>query len=170
MYAAIDLSKYIVSKCIRDGHPISILQLQKILYCIQKAFLKKRNCFSGWYWSLAFGPVIPDVYYHYCGYGVMPVSISRTSAYTLETILTEKYKTILRRNVGTTRFRDFYELHTLFRSKKDEIRLDMLKAAVLHTVKKRDSVKDIEDWQEILADIKAEPLMQSLWDNYVTEN
>ena len=46
----------------------------------------------------------------------------------------------------------------------------MLKAAVLHTVKKRDSVKDIEDWQEILADIKAEPLMQSLWNNYAAEN
>lgn len=41
---------------------------------------------------------------------------------------------------------------------------------MLHTAKKRDSINDIEDWQEILADIKAEPLMQSLWDNYVAEN
>ena len=91
-------------------------------------------------------------------------------AYTLETILAEKYETILRRNVGTTRARDYYDLHTLFRSRKDEIRPDVLKAAVLHTAKKRDSVKDIEDWQEIIADIKNEPLMRSLWDNYVAEN
>lgn len=91
-------------------------------------------------------------------------------AYTLETILAEKYETILRRNVGTTRARDYYDLHTLFRSRRDEIRPDVLKAAVLHTAKKRDSINDIEDWQEILADIKAEPLMQSLWDNYVAEN
>ncbi len=91
-------------------------------------------------------------------------------AYTLETILAEKYETILRRNVGTTRARDYYDLHTLFRSRKDEIRPDVLKAAVLHTAKKRDSINDIEDWREILADIKAEPLMQSLWDNYVAEN
>lgn len=91
-------------------------------------------------------------------------------AYTLETILAEKYETILRRNVGTTRARDYYDLHTLFCSRKDEIRPEVLKAAVLHTTKKRDSVKDIEEWQEILADIKAEPLMQSLWDNYVAEN
>ena len=91
-------------------------------------------------------------------------------AYTLETILAEKYETILRRNVGTTRARDYYDLHTLFRSRKDEIRPDVLKAAVLHTAEKRDSVKDIEDWQEIIADIKTEPLMQSLWDNYVAEN
>lgn len=91
-------------------------------------------------------------------------------AYTLETILAEKYETIFRRNVGTTRARDYYDLHTLFRSRKDEIRPDVLKAAVLHTAKKRDSVKDIEDWQEIIADIKNEPLMRSLWDNYVAEN
>jgi len=91
-------------------------------------------------------------------------------AYTLETILAEKYETIIRRNVGTTRVRDYYDLHTLFRSRKDEIRPDVLKAAVLHTVKKRGSVKDIEEWQEILADIKAEPLMQSLWNNYAAEN
>ena len=32
MYNAIDLSKYIVSKCVKDGHPVSNLQLQKILY------------------------------------------------------------------------------------------------------------------------------------------
>ncbi len=53
-------------------------------------------------------------------------------AYTLETILAEKYETIIRRNIGTTRARDYYDLHTLYRSRKDEVRLDVLKAAVLH--------------------------------------
>ena len=41
MYNAIDLSKYIVSKCVKDGHPVSNLQLQKILYYIQKDFLQR---------------------------------------------------------------------------------------------------------------------------------
>lgn len=91
-------------------------------------------------------------------------------AYTLETILAEKYETILRRNVSTTRARDYYDLHTLFCSRKEELRPDVLKAAVLHTAKKRDSVKDIADWREILTDIKEEPIMQSLWNNYVAEN
>lgn len=35
-------------------------------------------------------------------------------AYTLETVLAEKYETIIRRNIGTTRARDYYDLHTLF--------------------------------------------------------
>ena len=91
-------------------------------------------------------------------------------AYTLETILAEKYETILRRNISTTRARDYYDLHTLFRSRKEEIRTDVLKAAVLHTAKKRGSVEDIEAWREILTDIKEEPIMQSLWNNYISEN
>lgn len=66
-------------------------------------------------------------------------------AYTLETVLAEKYETIVRRNIGTTRARDFYDLHTLYRSYKNEIRPDVSKAAVLHTVKKRDPVDDIHD-------------------------
>ncbi len=91
-------------------------------------------------------------------------------AYTLETILAEKYETIIRRNIGTTRARDYYDLHTLYRSRKDEVRPDVLKAAVLHTAQKRDSVQDIEDWHDIIKDIREEPQMYLLWDNYVAEN
>lgn len=91
-------------------------------------------------------------------------------AYTLETVLAEKYETIIRRNIGTTRARDYYDLHTLFRSRKSEVRPDILKAAVLHTAQKRDSVQDIEDWREIIKDIREEPQMYLLWDNYVAEN
>ena len=43
MYSALELSKYIVTKCINDGKPISNLQLQKILYYIQRDFLNKES-------------------------------------------------------------------------------------------------------------------------------
>lgn len=91
-------------------------------------------------------------------------------AYTLETVLAEKYETIIRRNIGTTRARDFYDLHTLYRSRKNEIRLDILKAAVLHTAQKRDSVDDIRDWKDIMTDIRKEPALYRLWDNYAADN
>lgn len=91
-------------------------------------------------------------------------------AYTLETVLAEKYETIIRRNIGTTRARDFYDLHTLYRSRKDEIRPEILKAAVLHTAQKRDSVDDIHDWKDIMTDIREEPVLYQLWDNYVADN
>ncbi|MBQ8237475.1 MAG: nucleotidyl transferase AbiEii/AbiGii toxin family protein [Oscillospiraceae bacterium] len=91
-------------------------------------------------------------------------------AYTLETVLAEKYETIIRRNIGTTRARDFYDLHTLYRSRKHEIRPEILKAAVSHTAQKRDSVEDIHDWEDILTDIREEPALYQLWDNYVADN
>lgn len=76
MYDAVDLSKYIVTKCIADGHPISNLQLQKILYYIQKDFLGRNDiAFPDAIEAWQFGPVVPDVYYYYCGYGAMPISI-----------------------------------------------------------------------------------------------
>ncbi len=91
-------------------------------------------------------------------------------AYTLETILAEKYETIIRRNIGTTRARDYYDLHTLYRSRKEEIRPDILKQAVLHTAGKRESTRDMQDWREIIQDIRDEPQMYSLWNNYAADN
>ena len=91
-------------------------------------------------------------------------------AYTLETVLAEKYETIIRRNIGTTRARDFYDLHTLYQSHKNQIRPDILKAAVLHTAQKRDSIDDIHDWNDIITGIHEEPALYQLWDNYVADN
>lgn len=91
-------------------------------------------------------------------------------AYTLETILAEKFETIIRRNIGTTRARDYYDLHTLYRSCKDKVRMDILRKAVLHTAQKRDSVEDIMDWEEILKDIREEPSLYLIWDNYIADN
>ena len=76
MYTAIDLSKYIVFKCIKDRHPISNLQLQKILFYIQKEFLSKgKIAFADDIEAWQFGPVVPDVYYYFCGFGAMPISM-----------------------------------------------------------------------------------------------
>lgn len=36
MYSAMEITKYIINKCTKEKHPISNLQLQKILYYIQK--------------------------------------------------------------------------------------------------------------------------------------
>lgn len=91
-------------------------------------------------------------------------------AYTLETILAEKYETIIRRNIGTTRARDFYDLHMLFRERKAEIRADVLRLAVALTAKKRGSAGELADWAEIVQDIREEPALVSLWRNYAAEN
>lgn len=91
-------------------------------------------------------------------------------AYTLETILAEKYETVIRRNIGTTRARDFYDLHTLYRLKKEEVRIPILKLAVEHTAQKRDSLELMSEWEEIVHDIREEPALHQLWQNYITEH
>lgn len=71
---ALDLAKYIITKCMEDGCPITNMQLQKIMYCIQKEYLKRgEKAFASRIEAWKFGPAIPDVYYHFCGFGSMPI-------------------------------------------------------------------------------------------------
>ena len=78
MYPVLELAKYIVVKCIQDKHPISNLQLQKILYYIQREFLQMfcRPAFAESIEAWPFGPVVPDVYYYFCGAGAMRIGLS----------------------------------------------------------------------------------------------
>ncbi len=75
MYTAMDLSKYIVTKCVNDDYPLSNLQLQKILYYVQREYLKQgKYAFSDAIEAWQFGPVVPNVYYRFCGFGAMPIT------------------------------------------------------------------------------------------------
>ena len=91
-------------------------------------------------------------------------------AYPLETILAEKYETIIRRNITTTRMRDFYDIYTLYKLKKDEINYEILKEAVERTSDKRGSQEIIKDYEEIIEDIKEDSYLRSLWEVYLSEN
>ena len=94
----------------------------------------------------------------------------KTMAYPLETILAEKYETIIRRNITTTRMRDFYDIYTLYKLKKDEINYEILKEAVERTSDKRGSQEIIKDYEEIIEDIKEDSYLRSLWEVYLSEN
>ncbi len=75
MATAIELAKYIVNKCVEDNHPITNLQLQKILYYIQREHLRRYSspAFIDPIEAWQFGPVVPEVYYEFCYYGAMPI-------------------------------------------------------------------------------------------------
>ena len=75
-YSAVELSKYIITKCARENKPISNLQLQKILYFIQKEYLQKKGvpAFNDPIEAWRFGPVVPESYYFFCGAGAMPIT------------------------------------------------------------------------------------------------
>ena len=91
-------------------------------------------------------------------------------AYTQETILAEKYETIIRRNVGNTRARDFYDLHLLYRLYRENADWNLLKQAVLATAKKRDSLSVLQDTERILLALEESTVLQDLWKRYQTQN
>lgn len=74
-YNAINIAEYIVKKCDNLGEEVTNLKLQKILFFIQKEKIKEKG--SGLFYNAIeawqYGPVVPDVYYEYSGFGAMPI-------------------------------------------------------------------------------------------------
>ncbi len=91
-------------------------------------------------------------------------------AYTLETILAEKYETILRRSVLSSRPRDLYDVHTLFRLKKDQISTPTLKKAIENTALRRGSSNTIADYERVVSELMESEYQKRLWKNYQNEN
>lgn len=91
-------------------------------------------------------------------------------AYPVETIIAEKYESIIKRNITTTRMRDFYDLYALYNLKKNEIDMDILKTAIIRTYSRRESLETIKIANEIIEDIKNDPYLKELWNVYVSEN
>lgn len=91
-------------------------------------------------------------------------------AYPIETILAEKYESVIKRNIATTRMRDFYDLYTLYLLKKDEIDFKNLSLAIERTAEKRNSLDLMLEYREILEDIREDSNLKGLWDIYLNEN
>ena len=91
-------------------------------------------------------------------------------AYTLETILAEKYETILRRSVLSSRPRDLYDVHTLFRLKKDQISTPTLKKAIENTARRRGSSSILAHYESVVYELIDSEYQKRLWEKYQNEN
>lgn len=91
-------------------------------------------------------------------------------AYNIETIIAEKYETIIRRNIGTSRARDLYDLYMFYHMYKESIHPEMLKLAVTRTAKKRESLQTMLEWKEIIEDMREDTALKVLWNNYFVNN
>ena len=94
----------------------------------------------------------------------------RVLAYPLETILAEKYESVIKRNIATTRMRDFYDLYNLYNLRKEEIDFDTLKQAIISTSNRRESLSLIKEAMEIIEDIKEDYYLKELWKVYLADN
>ena len=91
-------------------------------------------------------------------------------AYSLETLIAEKYETIIKRNITTTRLRDFYDIYMIFKLKNDKINVNNLKQAIWETEKNRNSMEEILESKEILEDVKNDEYLNKQWNIYKKEN
>ena len=91
-------------------------------------------------------------------------------AYNCETILAEKYETIIRRNIGTSRARDFYDLHVFYHMYASKVDFKILEEAIHRTARKRGSEDDLKDWKEICDDMRIDGPLKALWLNYQKSN
>lgn len=94
----------------------------------------------------------------------------RALAYPLETILAEKYESVIKRNIATTRMRDFYDLYNLYNLKKEEIDFEILKQAIYSTANRRESLSLMKQAMEIIEDIREDDYLQELWKTYLSDN
>ena len=86
--------------------------------------------------------------------------------YNLETVLAEKLETIISRGLASTRPRDRYDLFTLYKLRKEEINLEVLKNALENTAEKRKSKDTIYNWEEQVGGIEISDYQKELWIRY----
>ena len=88
--------------------------------------------------------------------------------YNYETIIAEKFETIIFRNIDNTRMKDYYDLYMFVNLKWNEINKDILRKAIINTSKKRDTENYIEDANSYIEMIQEDDRLKSLWNSYVS--
>lgn len=91
-------------------------------------------------------------------------------SYTLETVLAEKFQTIVTRGLLNTRLKDFYDVYILINTKMNELSKDNLIKAVKNTFKRRETNFDLEKFNEVINDLVDDNNMNNLWNEYVSKN
>lgn len=90
-------------------------------------------------------------------------------SYNVETIIAEKYESIIKRSTLNTRIRDFYDVYMLIHLEKNNISYKMLKYAIIETSKHRktfDILNDKNLVEEVIENLKNDSSMLKQWKKY----
>lgn len=91
-------------------------------------------------------------------------------SYNIETIIAEKFESIIKRGTLGTRIRDFYDVYMLLNTQTKNIDNKILKEAIISTSTHRESLEDIKEWKEILDILSKSDVMKSQWKAYQKDN
>ena len=87
-------------------------------------------------------------------------------AYTIETIIAEKFESIISKNITTTRAKDFYDMYIIVNNHIDKVDKTTLVKAIKRTFKHRNTKFDIDYLNEMFEIIKDSFVLKELFDNY----
>lgn len=87
-------------------------------------------------------------------------------AYTIETIIAEKFESIISKNISTTRAKDFYDMYIIVNNHIDKVNKITLVKAIERTFKHRNTHFNIEYLNDIFEIIKDSIVLKELFDNY----
>lgn len=90
----------------------------------------------------------------------------RVLSYPLETVLAEKFETVVSRGIANTRGRDYYDIHVLLHMKKGELDPANLRRAILATATKRGSLELMAEYDSILEEVRGSSIMCGIWNSY----
>ena len=92
----------------------------------------------------------------------------RVLAYNLETVLAEKFTTVLSLDIANSRMKDFYDIHILVTGQRDSINAAVFAEAVNNTATQRSMASLIPQAAHIVETIAKNPTMGELWKRYRT--
>ena len=86
--------------------------------------------------------------------------------YNYETIIAEKFESIISRNIDNTRMKDYYDLYMFVNLKWDDINKTVLRKAIINTSKVRETLDYIDDANRYIELISDDSRLKLLWDSY----
>ena len=87
-------------------------------------------------------------------------------AYNMETVIADKFETIISRNIDTTRARDFYDIYILWTTQQKNFDKEVLGQAILKKFEYRESMDKLNNIDEIMEVIKESVALKEHWKNY----
>lgn len=87
-------------------------------------------------------------------------------AYTIETIIAEKFESIISKNITTTRAKDFYDIYMLMNKHKNSIHNKTLLTAIENTFNKRNAEFNIDRFKEIVEILETSDTLKKVFINY----
>ena len=86
--------------------------------------------------------------------------------YNYETIIAEKFESIISRNIENTRMKDYYDLYMFVKLKWNDINKDTLRKAIINTSKARETLDYIANANKYIELISDDSRLKSLWNSY----